>query len=420
MNTGLKPLALLIIFVLCISGCVYRSSQSALSDPPAPAVLTSLRIALASASPMVGQSDQITVTGLDQKGETIQIGVALAYSSSNTTVATVSSGGLIRALAVGSSTITVSAPAVTPATVTVAVAPDSPALKTITISPMTATVQVGQMQAYTARGYDQYGNPFAVQNFTYASQGTAILSGNSLQALSVGSATITASSGGVTSTAATLTVVQIPPTLKSITLSASQTSLSIGGTATLTAVGADQYGNPFSFPPTFNLSGPAVSVSGTTVTGAAQGSATITASYGSVTSNPISFSVALASQTVSFPTPASQAALTTEGLTATASSGLSVTYSTFTPTICSVSSATVSLLTAGTCTLTATQPGNFTYGAASTTVSFPISLASQTIKITFAPSVVALADFTFTGTATSGLSVTLTSLTPSVCSTTQA
>ena len=420
MNTGLKPLALLITFVLCISGCVYRSSQSAPSDPPAPAVLTSLRIALASASPMVGQSDQIKVTGLDQKGQTIQIDVALAYSSSNTTVATVSSGGLIQALAVGSSTITVSAPTVTPATVTVAVAPDSPALKTITISPMTATVQVGQMQAYTAQGYDQYGNPFAVQNFTYASQGTAILSGNSLQALSVGSATITASSGGVTSRAATLTVVQIPPTLKSITLSASQTSLSIGGTAILTAIGADQYGNPFSFPPTFTLSGSAVSVSGTTVTGAAQGSARITASYGSVTSNPISFSVALASQTVSFPTPASQAALTNEGLTATASSGLSLTYSTFTPTICSVSSATVSLLTAGTCTLTATQPGNFTYGAASTTVSFLVSLASQTINITFAPSVVALADFTFTGTATSGLSVTLTSLTPSVCSTTQA
>jgi hypothetical protein len=39
---------------------------------------------------MVGESDQMTVTGLDQNGQTIQIDVALAYSSSNVTVATVS------------------------------------------------------------------------------------------------------------------------------------------------------------------------------------------------------------------------------------------------------------------------------------------------------------------------------------------
>src|SRR3954470_13413444 len=137
MNPALKPLALLITLVLCISGCASAPSKPfAPSDQPAPAVLTSLRIALASASAMIGQNDQITVTGLDQKGNPIQIAVTLAYSSSNTTVATVSSAGLIQALAAGSSTITVSAAGLPPTTVTVTVVPESPALKTITISPI--------------------------------------------------------------------------------------------------------------------------------------------------------------------------------------------------------------------------------------------------------------------------------------------
>jgi peptidoglycan/xylan/chitin deacetylase (PgdA/CDA1 family) len=420
MNPALKPLALFITLVLYISGCASAPSKPfAPSDQPAPAVLTSLRIALASASPMIGQSDQITITGLDQKGHNIPIAVTLAYYSSNTTVATVSSAGLIQALAAGSSTITASAPGLPPATVTLTVVPEAPALKNITISPITATVQVGQMQAYTAQGYDQYGNPIA-ENFTYTSQGTAILHGSVLQALSVGTATIFASAGGVNSPSATLTIVQVPPTLQSINLSASQTSFNIGGTATLTAAGVDQYGNPFSITPTFNVSGTAVTVTGNTVTGASQGSASITASSGGMTSNSISFSVALDTQTVTFPNPRAQAALTSEDLTASASSGLPVAYSSSTPTICSVSGSTVYLLIAGTCTLTATQSGNAGYGAASATASFSVGLVSQTITVSAVPNAVALSSFTFTGMATSGLPVKLASLTPSVCSTTKA
>ena len=75
----------------------------------------------------------------------------------------------------------------------------------------------------------------------------------------------------------------------------------------------------------------------------------------------------------------------------------------------------------GTCSIQATQAGNNVYAAAPVqTGTFAVTGASQTINLTYAPSVVVLTDFTFTATATSGLPVTLTSLTPSVCSTTHA
>ena len=296
-----------------------------------------------------------------------------------------------------------------------------PFLKSITISPMTATVQVGQVQPYTAQGYDQNGNLFNA-NYTWASQGQAMLRGSSLQALAVGTATITASANGVTSPAATLTITAAPA-LQSINLSVNPASIQVGGTAQLSYTAVDQYGNPFTASSlTYNVTGTAATLnSGSgTLTGVSAGSVTVTATSGSVTSNPVSVSVGLDSQTVTFPAPASQAALTSETLSATASSGLPITYSVSTGSVCSVSGNVVSLLTAGTCTLTATQPGNTQYGAASQTVSFAVTLAAQTITFAALSGQQVGATFTVNATASSGLAVALTSLTPSICSPTSA
>jgi uncharacterized repeat protein (TIGR02543 family) len=131
--------------------------------------------------------------------------------------------------------------------------------------------------------------------------------------------------------------------------------------------------------------------------------------------------VAEQSQSITFNNPGTK--LPTDpafGSGATASSGLTVVLESLTPGVCTVSGLNITPVASGTCTIVASQSGNGTYSAAtSVTQTFPIStLDSQTITApnpgsttyTGTPSTV-----TVSPTATSGLAVSLISLTPSVC-----
>jgi hypothetical protein len=131
-----------------------------------------------------------------------------------------------------------------------------------------------------------------------------------------------------------------------------------------------------------------------------------------------SFWVNHATQTITFPAIATQVALASVGLTATATSGLAVTYTSATPTVCSVSGTTASTLISGTCTIQATQPGNAVYAAApAVNKSFTVTHAVQTITFPAIPTPqVALTSVGLTATASSGLTVTYTSATPTICS----
>ncbi|MBC8012089.1 MAG: fibronectin type III domain-containing protein, partial [Burkholderiales bacterium] len=98
-------------------------------------------------------------------------------------------------------------------------------------------------------------------------------------------------------------------------------------------------------------------------------------------------------------------------LSATASSGLTVSYSSSNTAVATVSGNTVNILTAGTTTITASQSGDATYAAA-TPVPQTLTVSQATQTITFAPlaSVIATdADFTLTGSASSGLPVSYVS-----------
>jgi hypothetical protein len=112
-------------------------------------------------------------------------------------------------------------------------------------------------------------------------------------------------------------------------------------------------------------------------------------------------------------------------VSATASSGLTVSFTTTTPAVCTASGAngtTINLLANGTCTIVASQGGNATYAAATpVSQSFTVvilSIATNGQSISFAaisPKTLAQSPFAVVVRATSGLGVTLTSTTPSVC-----
>jgi lysophospholipase L1-like esterase len=114
--------------------------------------------------------------------------------------------------------------------------------------------------------------------------------------------------------------------------------------------------------------------------------------------------------------PATTLVTGTVSLSATASSALPVTFASTTPSICTVSGSTVTLLATGTCTVAATQAGNAQYSSASTSQSFAVTLASQTIAFpSIADTTYGQAAFTLNATASSGLPVSFASATPAVC-----
>lgn len=82
------------------------SGDTAPPTPP-PAVLKQISVSPPSASIVSGESVQAFVTGVDQRGQPMTV-TSPSWSSSNSTVATVSGAGLVAALRVGSATITAS------------------------------------------------------------------------------------------------------------------------------------------------------------------------------------------------------------------------------------------------------------------------------------------------------------------------
>jgi len=124
-------------------------------------------------------------------------------------------------------------------------------------------------------------------------------------------------------------------------------------------------------------------------------------------------------QTITFPAiTAAQYALTQLALSAAATSGLTVTFTSTTPAICTVSGSMASLLTVGTCILHAAQAGNPSYTAAATvSQGFYVHPATQTVTFpTITGAWYALSQITLSATASSGLTVSLATTTPTVCS----
>src|SRR5262249_25605535 len=134
-----------------------------------------------------------------------------------------------------------------------------------------------------------------------------------------------------------------------------------------------------------------------------------------------SFVVTKAAQSIDFPVPPNVPLGPPATVAATATSGLAVTFSTTTPSVCTAGGtdgATITLLTAGTCTVRAAQAGNAPYDPAPPVLrSFGVGKTDQTITFAALPDlVVTHAPVVVTATASSGLFVTFSSVTPTTCS----
>ena len=138
----------------------------------------------------------------------------------------------------------------------------------------------------------------------------------------------------------------------------------------------------------------------------------------SVSSYTLTLNKVTNSQVITFANPGTKAPSQTFASAATSTSGLTVVLASQTPGVCTISGLSIITVTSGTCIVTASQPGDGTYAAAtSVTQEFQVtSKTPQTISFT-TPGTKTVGDATFsvTASATSGLTLTYSSNSPSVC-----
>ena len=218
------------------------SSTVTVTSPPAP--VASVAVTPASASVLVGQTVQLTATPRDANGSALG-GRAVAWSSSNNAIASVSSAGLVRGVAAGSTTIMATSEGQSgSSSITVTSAPVPVA--SVQVTPASASLLVGRTVALTATPKDAGGNALSGRTVTWTTNNAnvATVSTSGLVTAKVaGGATISATSEGQ-SGGASITV-QLAP-VASVTVSPDATSVAVGGTYQFVAILKDAAGNQLS------------------------------------------------------------------------------------------------------------------------------------------------------------------------------
>jgi uncharacterized protein YjdB len=174
--------------------------------------LTTVTVAPSTPSVAVGKTQQMTATGTYDNGSTESITTSASWATSDATIATVSSTGLVTGVASGSATISATQDGVSGSTtVTVTVAN----LSSISITPISASISSGQTQQFTAIGILQNGNTTDLtDSVTWTSSNITAATINSSGLATAQSVTstqttnITAQSGSITSNTAVLTVTE--------------------------------------------------------------------------------------------------------------------------------------------------------------------------------------------------------------------
>src|SRR5438128_855806 len=162
--------------------------------------VASVGVTPATATVQTGLTVQLAATPQDANGAALS-GRTVSWSSSNTSVATVSSSGLVSGVTPGSATITATSEGKSgTSSITVTNIP----VATVSVSPPTASIQQGQTVQLTATLKDASGNTLSGRTVTWSSSNISVATVSSsglVSAVTPGSATVTAASEGKTGTA---------------------------------------------------------------------------------------------------------------------------------------------------------------------------------------------------------------------------
>ncbi|CAK0764289.1 exported hypothetical protein [Gammaproteobacteria bacterium] len=369
---------------------------------------------------VVGDIKKITATG----GRS---GNVVTFASQTTSVCTTSgtNGATVTGVTAGTCVITANQAgnanynAAPEATKSITIKGKTQTIGTITFNPTTLAIGgTTTVNATATSGLDV--------SFSSTTPDVCTVTGNTVTDLVAGTCIVAANQAGNTIYS------PAPRKLKSITvlkrtqsigdITFNPTTLAIGGTTTVSATATSGLEVSFS-----SMTPAVCTVTGKTVTDLVAGTCVVAANQaGNATYNPATqktkgITTLKRSQSIGTITfnPATLDVGGTTTVSATATSGLEVSFSSMTPTVCSVTGNTVTDLVAGKCVVAANQAGNATYNPATQKISSITTLKrSQTIGIiSFNPITLAVGGTsTVSATASSGLSVSFNSTTPSTCS----
>jgi uncharacterized protein YjdB len=256
--------------------------------------LVSLAVTPGNPSIAAGQRQQFTATGTYSDGSHQNLTSTATWTSSTTSVASISSSGagitfgtpgVATGVAAGSTVIQATSGSISGSTSLTAVTP--PKLVSITVTPANPSIAAGQQQQFTATGNYSDGSH---QNLTSTARWTSstpsvatIAAGGMATGVAAGSTVIQATSGSISgSTSLTVTA----PTLVSITVTPANPSIAAGQQQQFTATGnyTDGSHQNLTSTATWTSSTPSVATiaAGGMASGVAQGSTTIQATSGSI------------------------------------------------------------------------------------------------------------------------------------------
>lgn len=324
-------------------------------------------IALTPPTSTVAAGGTITLAArpLDAAGATVDV-PAIAWSSNNPSVATVSVSGIVSALAAGDARIAASAFGKS-ATATVTVT--AKAVATVVVAPATVTMRVGASANLQSQTLDADGIVLTGRTVTWSSSNPAVVTVSAtggVVGIAAGAATVTATSGGRSGQAAV--TVTLPP-VQTVVVSPAADTVGIGTEKQHTAVLRDASGAILTGRAvTWNSANVAVATvsSAGVVTGQAPGTTTISAtSEGRAGTATVLVLARLAGAVTLTPATSILIVGTTQSLTVQITdtlgnllTGRPVTYSSSAPTVASVSAGgVVTAISAGIARVTATSEG---------------------------------------------------------------
>lgn len=217
-----------------VSG-IYEGRSAAITVNVTSATLTALDVTPATADLITGTTRQLTATGTFSDGTRQNLSNQVTWTTSATNVATVDGVGLVRAVTMGTATITAARGGVT---ATATINTTTATLTSIAIDPTTPSIAKGLTRQLSVNG--RYSNNLTqpiTSMVAWSSSATAVATVSNaglLTAVAPGTSTITATAGGFTSTLA-LTVSDAQIT--SIVVTPAAPSLGVGRTLQLVATG---------------------------------------------------------------------------------------------------------------------------------------------------------------------------------------
>ncbi|MGQ0650070.1 MAG: Ig-like domain-containing protein [Gemmatimonadaceae bacterium] len=214
----------------------------------APSSAAVARVVLAPTSLLLqaGTTSQLVASALDSAG-VVLAGKVFTFTSSNTSVATVSVTGLVAGVAAGSATITAATEGKqASASITVNPAGTGPGpIARVTLSPSLLSLPVSRQDQLTAVAYDASGVPVpgATYTFTSSSPGVATVTNSGLlTASSAGSTTITVATAGKTATSSITVTPGGGGTITRVDITPASATIPAGSSLQLNGVAYDAQG----------------------------------------------------------------------------------------------------------------------------------------------------------------------------------